>query len=447
MTLLSALLLALAGPVSAKVSYDLTDPALVARVDGKPLSLAALNVLHTVAARKDSKITLAKVVASVVDNRLIGDYAAAHYNEKKLSPNPHIAYRLDVALEDQLAATLRRAYQLDLEDALAKEKGGTLNGALVEPFALNKQQLAAVLGPQQQLRLEYSLTAAQQAAAQKLVLLRYRFANGSRGDITFWDVYRRLNVQGRTMIHGYDLAHLEQQTLQYLATRFTLDWAKRQSGLSAGDLQQLSAAIEDRMRRDAYLQIIGLEADMHYDSAYLKELARKVSNAEVRDYYEKNRQEFKRIDKVRARHIRFANQADADKASQRLSKGEDFASVVGVSVADDRQQGGSLGWIQHGSEIQGWLTQVAYALPVGKVSRPIRSPQLPGQEVVWEIVLVDEKIEGYQPVDSESVRYIASQAIAKKKSVAEFRSLREKLYRDSAIQFNRQHLQQDFTTP
>ncbi len=49
-------------------------------------------------------------------------------------------------------------------------------------------------------------------------------------------------------------------------------------------------------------------------------------------------------------------------------------------------------------------------------------------------MLVEQRIDGYQPPDSDSVRYAAAQAIAQAKAVAEFKSLRERLLRNARIE-------------
>ncbi len=429
-------------PVHAQVSYTLTDASLVARINGKPFTRNAMNTLHTVAARKDLRIPFSKVMASVIDNRLISDYARKQFPDAKLLPNVRVAYRPEVAIEDQLVATLRRAYQNDLDDFLSREKGGNLQGTITRPFQIDKNNLTRLLGPQATLAVELTLSREQQAKASQLKLLSYRFGKQAEQHISLRDVYQRLNVQGRTLIHSYDIPHLEQQTLQLLATRYTLYWAEASGKLSRTDLAVLKDCMADRLYRGGYLQLTGLEADMHYDSSYLKALAQQVTTAEIQTYYESHRNEFKRIERVKARHIRTASEAEAKTLQAQLDKGTDFSLLAqSHSRANDASSGGDLGWIQHQDAQANWLNQVAFALSAGKVSRPIRTPAPPGQQADWEIILVEQKIEGFQPADSESVRYLASQAIARKKAIEQFRSLRQQLYASARIELNKN----DFT--
>jgi parvulin-like peptidyl-prolyl isomerase len=121
----------------------------------------------------------------------------------------------------------------------------------------------------------------------------------------------------------------------------------------------------------------------------------------------------------------------------RLQKGEAFVTVArDMSIAEDHIKGGELGWIVHGDKNATWIESVAFVQKPGTTSRPFRSPGPPGTAAVWEILKVDERIEGYQPKDSESVRYGASQALARQKALAEFRDTRERLLKSADIRIN-----------
>ncbi|MFC4161216.1 peptidylprolyl isomerase [Chitinimonas lacunae] len=418
---------------AAATRDTLDDARLAAVVNGDPFGLKALQVLHRVAARQDADIALDRVLASVIDNRLLGDYALAQYGEAKLFPNSRVGFRREVATEDQLVATLRRAFESQLNRRL--EALGGLEQLVRRRHPLDAAALKTHLGRGDALALDYQLPPDRLAALRQVTLLDYRLPGSGDGRVTLFEVWQRQNVQGRAQLFEADAAYAMQQAMQTLANRFVLDWARRDGGLDDSDLTQLSRAIDDRSRRGALLQWMGLEADMHYDSAYLKALAERVTPAEIRDYYQREREEFKRIDKVRARHIRCPDEACAKTASARLAAGEPFAKVAAaLSEAPDRERGGNLGWIATGSD--GWLEQLAFALPAGKPSRPVRTPQTDGA-ARWEIVLVEEKVEGFHPLDSETVRYQASQAIARRQALAEFKRLREKLYREADIALNR----------
>lgn len=94
----------------------------------------------------------------------------------------------------------------------------------------------------------------------------------------------------------------------------------------------------------------------------------------------------------------------------------------------DKNTGGDLGWIVHDTKNPTWLNSLAFVQKVNIPSRPVRTPA--GQ---WEILLITEKEEGYQPADSESVRYVASQVIARQKMINEYQGIRKSLIKQTDI--------------
>lgn len=428
-------LLAATLAASASTRDSLADPKLAARIDGQAVPLAGLHVLHVVAAYKDMRTPLNKVLASVIDNRLLGDYAQTHFEETTLFPNTGVAFARDVAVEDQLIATLRRADKQQIDAALTK--AGGLDGMIAKRYAPTAAALAGVFPPTSGLLLSTELTSAQFDAARGIALVDYRFPGGETGRISLADVWHRQNIQGKTRIAGGDTAYRDQQAMQLLAGRYILFWARHDGGLGEDDLVLLRRSIEDRDRRGALLQVLGVEADMHYASPNLKRLAATVTPTEVRDYYERNPSEFKEIEKARARHIHCADEATCQRAYAKLDHGAAFADIAReFSDAPDAKQGGLLDTLTPDKGREPWLYELAFALPPGKPSRPVREPPMPGRQAGWQIVMVESRQEKLQPETSEAVRYIASQAIARQKALAEFKALREQLYHDADIELN-----------
>ncbi len=77
---------------------------------------------------------------------------------------------------------------------------------------------------------------------------------------------------------------------------------------------------------------------------------------------------------VHARHILTDTQADAQTAIDRIKNGEDFATVAQEMSKDtgSAQQGGDLGWFPRGQMVKPF-EEVAFALPPGELSRPVKS--------------------------------------------------------------------------
>ncbi|QDQ25464.1 hypothetical protein FNU76_03320 [Chitinimonas arctica] len=420
--------------VGAASRDSVNDPSLVARINGEPVTLAGLSVLQRIGGHQEGAAPLNKVLASLIDNRLLGDYASRRFDEAALFPAVGVAFARDVAVEDQLIANLRRVYKAELEAALAKVGG--LDKLVLQRHSPTPQTLETVFPRTDTVRLDGELSAAQLGQAGRIPLLDYRLPHGEQGRITLGDIWHRQNIQGKTQLAGGDAGFREQQAMQLLAGKFVLAWTRRDSGLAIADLDLLRRAIEDRDRRGALLRLLGVEADMHYSSDHLARLAAAITSAEVQDYYVAHPAEFKRIEKVRARHIRCADAGRCQSAYEKLQHGGDFSEVAkAFSDAEDAGQGGELGWLLPNAGQAPWLNELAFALPPGKPSRPVREPARDGV-ASWRIVLVEERREGMQPADSEAVRYIASQALAKRKAVAYFKDLRESLYREADVELN-----------
>lgn len=111
----------------------------------------------------------------------------------------------------------------------------------------------------------------------------------------------------------------------------------------------------------------------------------KVSDADVRNYYQTHPQEFGGEEEVLARHIFLPLREGAPKAEEekalalgrrvleRLASGEDFAKVAReVSKGPSAADGGELGWLRRGT-IQRALEDAAFALGDGQVSSVVRA--------------------------------------------------------------------------
>jgi len=422
------------GTASAAVRFGLDDPALAARIDAAPLQAFTLDTLWRQARLADPKAARAATLETLVADRLLAAGARAQWGEAALLTGQGVGYAHDVALDDQLAALLRNLYKKELEQALAQLTGGSLDGLIVAEPVVPAAALDSVFGKQGALRLDYSLTGAQAEQAKAVPVLAYRLPGGGTGSLSLHDVYRRQNVQGRMALHTRQPGALSQQARQALGVLAVLDWARSRFGAPA--LADLRRALSDQMVVVAVQRLHGIGADTDSGSALLDRLAAQAGRDAIRAYYEQHRDEFRRIDKIRARHLRTHDEAAAQAAYAALKGGADFAAVARrVSIAPNAGQGGDLGWIDAAGKT-GWLQQLAFAHAPGEVSRPVRTPVGPHDKATWEIVLVEQRVDGYQPPDAESVRYVASRAIARRTAIAQLAALRERVVREADIELN-----------
>ncbi|RFP19614.1 hypothetical protein D0T23_03120 [Duganella sp. BJB475] len=431
---------ALALPAAATVSYRLNDPAQAARIDGAPVTAFSVDALWRLARVKDAQTARSTVLEEVVLNRLLAGAARTRFDEAQLYAGQRVGFAREVALDDQLVATLRSLYGKEMQQALQQLPGSSLDGLIVEQTKPPAAALDAVFGKPEQLKLEFTLNAEQLARARGIVLLRYTLPSGA-GAVTLYDVYRRQNVQGRVALYNRQADFLQQQAKQDLAGRFVLDWSRRQVGEAA--VADLRHALAERGEVQALRQQHGIGDDIENTSALLQRLAAEVTPAQVAAYYARHRSEFTRVERVKARHIRVADEQTAQTVYKALAGGADFAATARrYTTAGD---GGAPGWIRHEGKPD-WLAQLALAQPEGQLSRPIRTPAGPRDEAAWEIVLVEQRVIGYQAPDSEAVRYAASNALARTTAQAQLVSLRKQLLRGAQIDINRSLLDQPLQT-
>lgn len=117
----------------------------------------------------------------------------------------------------------------------------------------------------------------------------------------------------------------------------------------------------------------GLRAQQAFVNIAMKSTT--VTDSEVRDYYFKNGDKYRRPLQIRIGAIITRDKPGIDQAAARLKKGEDFAAVA-RDVSQDpttKDSGGSLGWVWPNQPgVPPIITNTALGLKVGAVSRPIK---------------------------------------------------------------------------
>lgn len=168
--------------------------------------------------------------------------------------------------------------------------------------------------------------------------------------------------------------------------------------------EQVAAAIEDIKKRNKAddKQLDQLLAEQNLTRATFREQIRgqlesynvlsakvrskvKLSDDDVKNYYQQHPGEFAGEEELRVRHILvpIAENAPADevsraqalgeKALQRVASGEPFAEVAkALSKGPGAADGGELGWLRRGT-MQRSLEEIVFALKDGQVSRLVRA--------------------------------------------------------------------------
>jgi hypothetical protein len=420
-----AMLVAAVFCVSAAAAQPVRDAL---RVDDWGLSAQALDVLRRAAVAQDAKASTAAVAAAVVQDHVLGSHAHRQVADEQLFDDARVAFSLGTSAQATLVATLERVYGKELAAAMSQQRGFSLQA---QP--LSRERLSTLLGPGTTLKLDDRLTAEQEAAMSRVMLAELRLGTTPAKRISLMDVWRELDVTGRNRVTNLDIDFTQRQALRMARGMFVVHWAREHGGLSGEDLDRLSQLMADRERRLAFERLMGASVDPHHPGAEFDRLRREVSREDIAAYWEKNPQQFQRIERVKARHIRCADEACIQAASAALAKGEAFDAVARkFSTSASRSDGGSLGWIEPSQARGSWLLQFALAQPPGPPSPPVREPENGGTPG-WQIVQVDERVTGVHPVDSETVRFEASQAIARRRAVEHYLALRDRLLAQARI--------------
>ncbi|MED5389639.1 MAG: peptidylprolyl isomerase [Pseudomonadota bacterium] len=414
------LTLAVAGGYAGWQQWGPLPDSVAARVDGTVIPVATLDVFVAAARHSDPDISRESVLKGLVENRLLAEVARVGHDEHHHPER--VGYALRTRLEQQRFKLIRTAYADALRSAVMADGMADSLNSLTAPLALSRESLAPILMLDQ--TLYSTLTDDQQQAARHLVLARYRFADTQpEQTLTLWDLYRRQNIQLKVQMHNLNLDFMREAVRQALTMAYVFHWFETRSGLSEQAIAAVDRALHDALQRETLMHEMGLMQDIHDDNPQLRELASRVTPAQIADYYAANRDQFMRVERVRARHLRVNSQQQADRVYALIKDGLPFSEAVArYSQAADREQGGELGWMDRASRQDDWTRALAFVQPQGVVSPPFRSPAANG-DPHWELFLVEEKVTAYQNPDSESVRYRASRAVAQTQLQERFQAL------------------------
>ena len=435
--------LALAGALLAASGAQATlRPAPVGtraalRVGDWQLGAPALALLGRVARIKQPEASAQAVAAAALEDRIVGEYARASVGDDALFDNRLVALTPEASAEASLYASIETAWHAELAKAFAADGG---LGHVVRRHPLTPERLRGLLGAGAQVRLDDRLPPAREAALADVVLVEWRLAAHDSGRATLADVWHRMTLQERNALYNGDAAYAMHQAEELARRAAVRHWVSVHAGLDDGDFDALLALVADHDRRIAFARWSGAIAEDHYHSAELERLRKEVSDDDVHRWYDAHPDAFKRTERVRARHVHCTDEERCDRASAALKRGQSFGDVARRdSQAPDAAAGGELGWIAAERARREWLAQLAFALPPGPPSAPLRAPGAEGGENAeggWEIVQVLERVEGRHPADSEAVRFGASSAIACDRAAARFGELRMRLLAQADIELN-----------
>jgi peptidyl-prolyl cis-trans isomerase C len=167
---------------------------------------------------------------------------------------------------------------------------------------------------------------------------------------------------------------------------------------------------------------------------YLKkkvETEAKISDDELKKFYDQNIDKFKSGDQIKASHILVKTEEEAKKVQAQLKAGAKFDELAKkTSVDTSAAKGGDLGWFGKGNMVPAFET-AAFALKEGETSGIVRS------EFGFHIIkLTGKRAAGTRPF--EEVKEQIRGALMPQKQQQVFQKLKEEIKKGAKIEFKEQ---------
>jgi len=162
----------------------------------------------------------------------------------------------------------------------------------------------------------------------------------------------------------------------------------------------------------------------------------KVTDEDVKAYYEKNKEEVSPASQMRVSQIVVKTSDEANGIYEKLKKGEDFAKIAKQSSLDpgSAKSGGDLGYLSKG-QMKPEIESVAVQLKAGQFSPPVK---IPGG---YLIVKVTDKKLG-KPFEFDKVKNQIAQRLAAEKQKDAFDSYLDELRKSYKVEMNKEAISQ-----
>lgn len=136
-----------------------------------------------------------------------------------------------------------------------------------------------------------------------------------------------------------------------------------------------------------------------------------ISEEEMLDYYEENKEAFGEAEQVKARHILVETEEEAREISKELESGGDFAKLAKKHSLDEasKESGGDLGFFGKGEMVKEF-EKSAFSLKPNEISDPVKTDH--GYHIIEVLEKKEAKIPSYKDVKDDIEDILLQQKIS-----------------------------------
>lgn len=160
-----------------------------------------------------------------------------------------------------------------------------------------------------------------------------------------------------------------------------------------------------------------------------------VTDQEIQKHFEQNKEQYQQSERVRARHILFKEEGEADaeaeakEVKKQLESGANFSEMARKhSDGPSAKRGGSLGTFGRGEMVPAF-EKVAFGLEPGVISDPVKT------QFGYHLIQVEEKMDS-KPATLENSREKVAQQLRQQKRQQKMQKLVQRLREQSEITQN-----------